>query len=358
MSYRKRLERLTSRTAAAAAALSISLGVAGTAQADLATQWNLIGIDNIKAAGGAIANANRAPRVLAILHLAVYDVVANIDKTHAPYLSEIEPPEGVNERAAVLGAAHWVLSVYLPARRPVLNGLLADALGDLPTTAEIDASVDYGVEIAQALIDARATDGSAATTGYPGSTDLGKWRPVDATPAEAAVEPYWNVVTPFALAGPEQFRPAAPPALDSAAYATAVDQVRLLGGAATTATTTITRNSTQTEIANFWIQATHVPLFAIARQVVNARDLTLNEEVRLFAELAVALADSRIAAWDAKYFYGVADAGDHHDGGGDDDDGCSVANAGSSSNAGGFTLSALALATLWLTRRRRSTVTL
>lgn len=229
--------------------VALSLAIAAPARADLVSSWNLIAIDQINAAGGAVAGTNRAPRVLAIYHLAIYDALANIEKTHAPYGATIEPPEGVVTQAAILGAAHWTLSVFLPARRSQLNALLDAALDALPPSDAIDASVDYGKEIAATLIDARASDGSLATTAYTAGTGLGAWYPVDETAAEAAVEPFWANVTPFALESAEQFRPAAPPELTSDAYIAAVEQVRTLGAAANTSLTTHTRTAEQTEIA-------------------------------------------------------------------------------------------------------------
>jgi len=54
-------------------------------------------------------------------------------------------------------------------------------------------------------------------------------------------------VTPWAMSAGSQFRPAAPPALDSAAYAAAFNEVKDLGRAGST-----TRTEEQTQIARFW----------------------------------------------------------------------------------------------------------
>lgn len=115
--------------------------------------------------------------------------------------------------------------------------------------------------------------------------------------------PQWPNVTPFAMASPSQFRPPAPPALDSVEYAAAVDEVMRLGRFDSAA-----RTADQTEIALFWADGggTFTPpghWNQIAADVALAHGNTFAENARLFALLNVALADAGIAVWDAKYAY-------------------------------------------------------
>ena len=288
---------------AASAVFTLSLVRTQTAHADhLISDWNLIAIDEIKAQGGTAAGPNAATRALAIVHLAIYDTVAAFDKSHRPYLVELDAPEEASVEAAVAGAAYYTLVVLLPARRTALNQRLNDALDAAPGAQDtIDNGYDFGVEVADRILASRAGDGSATVQIDAGSSKLGKWRPISANAADAALEPAWRYVRPFAISKPSAFRPSKPPKLGTSAYIAAVEEVRALGGSAATAVTTVTRTSEQTLIADFWKQPTHIPFSAIARQVVNARDLTLEESARFFAQLSIALADSRIAAWDAKY---------------------------------------------------------
>jgi hypothetical protein len=132
---------------------------------------------------------------------------------------------------------------------------------------------------------------------YLGSTDPGKWRP---TPPNftAGAQPYWANVTPFALTSPSQFRPGPPPALDSAAYKAAYDEVKSLGRVDST-----TRTADQTQIAEFWAQGTHIVTNEIARTVATQQGFSLAQNARLFALLNIAVADAFIAGWDAKYHY-------------------------------------------------------
>ena len=139
---------------------------------------------------------------------------------------------------------------------------------------------------------------------YNGSNDVGKWRSTGPMYL-VAEEPQWGDVTPFALTSPDQYRPAAPPSLDSAQYAADVNEIERLGSATST-----TRTADQTQQAQFWAdgKGSYTPpghWNLIAEQIAQAQGNSLAANVRLFAKLNVALADAAIAAWDAKYTYNL-----------------------------------------------------
>ena len=84
-----------------------------------------------------------------------------------------------------------------------------------------------------------------------------------------------------------------------------MDEIRLLGSATST-----TRTADQTQQAQFWAdgKGSYTPpghWDLIAAQIAQQQGNSLSANVRLFAQLYVALADSAIAAWDAKYTYGL-----------------------------------------------------
>ena len=112
-------------------------------------------------------------------------------------------------------------------------------------------------------------------------------------------------MTPFALSAGSQFRPAAPPALDSADFAAAFNEVKDLGRADST-----TRTADQTQIAFFWRDGAGTSYAfghwnTIAQAVSTERGLDLVADARLFALLNVATADALISTWDAKYAYNL-----------------------------------------------------
>src|SRR5205085_4734090 len=110
--------------------------------------------------------------------------------------------------------------------------------------------------------------------------------------------PWWADLAPFALASSDIYDPGAPPALSSPRYAIDYLEVKQYG-----AKTSSVRSADQTAISKFWAQQTHVPFNAIARSLSLRHKLTIDQNARLFALLNLAIADSRIAIWKAKYKY-------------------------------------------------------
>jgi membrane-associated phospholipid phosphatase len=296
--HRLRGETAVSYRSAIAPVLLVSLlGLALPVRADVVTQWNQ---NTIAATKTAAATANFAARALAIVHIAVYDALAAIDGTHAPYhAADLEVPADVIPEVAAIGAAHYALVVLYPAQRTALNAKLKDALAAYPKGEARDASLNLGVAAANDILTLRATDGSTVTTTYPGGTGVNQWRPTPPDPPKPAVDPSFGAVKPFVISNVGDLR-VAPPAITSAEYATAYNEVLALG-----VKTGSTRTADQETIARFWAQDTHVAYNAIARQIVGARSLSIYDTARLFAQLNIAMTDARIATWDSKYFYGT-----------------------------------------------------
>ena len=156
--------------------------------------------------------------------------------------------------------------------------------------------------VAEQTLIARATDGANAVVNYTPGTAPGDWRPTPTAFAPAQT-PQWPDVTPFALNSGSQFRPGPPPALTSAAYTAAFNEVKDLGSATSTV-----RTAQQTDVARFWEGKAGTPQIAgywneIAENAATSQGNTLDQDARLFAELNVALADATIANFDAKYTY-------------------------------------------------------
>jgi len=242
-----------------------------------------------------------AARNLAMVHAAMYDAVNSIEQTHEPYYVDIAAPAGASPVAAAAAAAHRVASQLYrePDEIAIFNAALAEALATVPDGSAKTLGVSLGQQVGDAILAWRSTDGAGAQVEYTPGTDPGDWNrtfPAFLPPLLTQ----WPNVTPFAMTSGSQFRPAAPPALDSAEYAAAVDEVMQLGGL-----NSPTRTAEQTEIALFWADGggTFTPpghWNQIAVDVALARGNTLAENASLFTLLNIAEADAGIAAWDAK----------------------------------------------------------
>src|SRR6185369_8932795 len=141
-------------------------------------------------------------RSFAILQAAEYDAVVSITHATPPY------------KTAVPAAA---------------DALLRTQLASVPDGEAKQDGVAVGQAAAAQLLSLRAADGATATPPpFPAGTQPGDYRP---TPPKLAAPMYpnWGSVAPFVLSSGSQFRPAAHPPVDGAAYASALAEVETLG---------------------------------------------------------------------------------------------------------------------------------
>src|SRR5262245_33453712 len=268
--------------------------------ANVVLEWNQLALH---AVGQARLSPVFVSRDLAITQAAVYDAVDAIDRTFEPYHASVHASHGASLEAAAAQAAHDTLSTLFPAQAGTFDSALAADLAGIPPGLAMQG-VTVGHEVAQQILDWRSTDGSTAVVPYTPGTDPGDWQPTP--PANLpALAPQWRYVTPFAMTSGSQFRPAPPPALDSAAYAADFNEVKDLGR-----TNSTTRTEEQTQIARFWNDGLGTA-FAygywnkIAQGVAADEQLSLVKDARLFALLNIATADALISCWDAKYEYNL-----------------------------------------------------
>ena len=264
----------------------------------LVVDWNreLIAILGTPGAQPATLHPTRS---FAILQAAEYDAVTSVTHRDPPYLFSVPAPRGARPDAAADQAAHDVLTALYPSMKAGLDTMLSSELAGIPDSRGKHDGIGVGAAIAERLIDLRAADGSAAVPPpfVPGNQP-GDYRPTPPNfPAPVFTE--WGEVTPFVLRDPDQFRPAPPPPVTSAAYARALNEVKSLGQDSST-----TRTADQTAAAKFWASA---PIWntwnQVAQNLAITRHASLERAVTAFASLDLALADATIGRYDAKYHY-------------------------------------------------------
>ena len=281
--------------------------LAAHAPGDVVLDWNDQALAAIRFAR---SNPPVASRNLAIVHLALFDAVNAIERQFDSYLPENATddkkvkPSKVDPVAAAAAAAHRALVALYPTLVAQFDAALAASLADVKDGPAESAGVALGRATADRLLAARANDGSGATVPYTPGAGPADWQPTPPASAPALL-PGWGAVDPFAISAGDQFRPAPPPDITSAAFAAAFDQVKSLGSATST-----TRTADQTQVALFWADGggTATPpghWNAIAQDVADQRRTTrdLADTARLFALLNAGLADAAIACWDAKYAF-------------------------------------------------------
>jgi hypothetical protein len=263
---------------------------------DEVLRWNEIVLQAIR--------AERSPppiatRCLAMMHLAVYDAVNAVFRTHTPYSIDVQAVPGASAEAAAAAAAHRVLSKVYPGLRRQLDANLEASFSKIPEAGR-DAGAQLGVFVADKILEERQDDGSSSRSDYQPRLGIGLWRP---TPAafQAPLLPHWGCSKTFAVRADFRFCPPGPPPLQSAAYAGAYREVRALG-----ARDSQVRTPEQTKIALFWADdvGTVTPpghWNQVAQSVARSRGLSLAENARLFALLNLGLADAGILCWWCKF---------------------------------------------------------
>jgi len=273
--------------------------IGAPANADVVTDWNNAALDAIRADRTAPPIASRS---LAIVHVAIYDAVNGIARTHEPYLVPSAVSSSASREAAATAAAHQTLVSLFPNRTSIFDALHATILARIPNGPQKTNGITWGEFVGTQILAARANDGSNTIVQPPGGSGPGVWIPTP--PASLPyLLPQWGFVVPFGMSSSSQFRPPGPPSLDSQQYAAEYEQVKQLG-----ALVGSTRTEDQTEIALFWADGagTETPpghWNSIAQIIAAARSTTLEQNARLFALLNIAMADAAICSWDAKYTY-------------------------------------------------------
>lgn len=243
-----------------------------------------------------------AARTLAMVHVAVYDAVNAVTRTHRPIRVQPTAPAGASAEAAAAAAAYRTLTVLYPRQSERLEVALTATLATRPDSAATRDGFAVGRAVADEVIRWRAGDSVGGRGTYTLKPGAGNWRP---TPPEyrAALLPGWADVPGFAIRSAADFRPPPPPSLTSDAFADTYRRVMILGAARST-----NRTPDQTEVATFWAdgEGTVTPpghWNRIAASAAAARGTGTAETARVFALLNMALADAALVCWDGKYRY-------------------------------------------------------
>jgi hypothetical protein len=251
---------------------------------------------------------------MAIVHIAIFEAVNAIDGKYESYVG-LEPiDKHASMECAIAQAAHDTLCQMFPSQAPSFNQLLTEELNDIADSEAKSKGVEIGQAAAAAILALRSNDGSQIPEPRLGidwftSDDVGRWRQDPISLLTVALGAHWGEVTPFVLRTSNQFRPPAPPALNSIAYATAYNEAKAFGGDGIVTPTS--RTDEQTMIGLFWAYDGTPSLCApprlynqIAMRIADIRHTNdVVELARLLALVNVGMADAGIAVWESKFYY-------------------------------------------------------
>jgi membrane-associated phospholipid phosphatase len=264
----------------------------------------------------------RAARALALLHVAMVDaLVATWDAREAfPRESPTTMDTAVvplgntpasswsfpSEHAAVAAAAASVLAYLFPEESAdEMTGLAEEAatsrlVAGRAFRSDIDAGQAIGRAVGERAIARGTADGSdAAWDGTGRLTDDGFWQPTPPGFFQQPTDPLAGTWQPWVLASGDQYRPPPPPPFRSPAWAAELAGVQDAVARRTPEQAAAVRSWSGTPgtvtPAGLWIE--------IARDLIVREGLDASHAARVLALVSVAMADSFICCWDAKYTY-------------------------------------------------------
>lgn len=263
--------------------------------ADVLVSWHKTALETI--GGPANPHPLNGSRIFAMVQLAMHDAVNAISPKYETYRFT-GTDSSAHPIAAAAAAAHAVLLHEMPGKKGFLDSALTHSLAGIPESESRERGIVLGEAAAMAMIALRSDDGSQGEPmmDVPASEIPGVYQAVP--PFNVLFAPHWQDVRLFGLQRQDQFRPSPYPPLTSTEYAEDFEEVKKMGEL-----NSHTRTPEQSAYAKFWYEFSEVGWSRIACTVMMDRKMNLQDGARFMALVSMALADSYIAGWNAKFFY-------------------------------------------------------
>jgi hypothetical protein len=283
---------------ARATAIDDDLPTASSTQPNAVIEWNRTLLQIVRTPGAQPPTIH-STRNFAILHIAIFEAVNSIDRSFRPYAVRLtHVSRRASTEAAADQAAHDVLVALYSSFASTLDSQFHHDLNQIPNGQDKNDGIEAGKAAAAAILALRSADGSAVVLPpFVPKTQPGEYQltPPNFAPADFI---QWRQVKLFALTHANQFQPGPPPQLTSDEYTRSFDEVMGLGFISST-----TRTADQTQIGQFWNGNIQDFWNEIAQTAALEHHLNLPHTAHLFALLNIALADTAIAFFEAKYTY-------------------------------------------------------
>ena len=240
------------------------------------------------------------PNTVALTARAMHDALNAVQPHYARWLPRgaSEPPgAGASPSVAASMAAYTVLARRCtdPGRQEA-QALLAAAIAAEPSESARTAGVALGTAIGTATLGSAGSTPPEKRT-FPVFTEQGRWRP---TPPGSR-NSYYDLSAPFLFPDRTALQGPPPPDLTSARYLEDVEEVRRLGGAASTE-----RSAAQAEAARFWVPQLlprNLMLVLLRRLAAQPPRGGTWDEARMASILATAHADTDVIVYEEKAHY-------------------------------------------------------
>ena len=273
-------------------AATAALLFAQPASADTVTDWWDFAsrLANPYQAAGAprTPDVERAPTRAA---LAMFEALNAIDRRYESFLGVPVAAPSASQDAAAATAAYRVLLHAFPAQRTALEESYAIAMAAVTDEARREAGRLVGEAAATAAIAAGGIDPAIEQLPYRPRTTPGEW----IATGMPQIEPHMLAFRPWVIASADSLRPPPPPPLTGAVWARDYEEVRRIGGRASTE-----RTPHQTLMARYRQAYDLTPSLRFA---ADAPGRTPLRNARMFALYQMAFDDAVLAMVVAKFHY-------------------------------------------------------
>ncbi len=287
-----RLASVASLAVAAASAQAYGRGAHGE-DPEVIVEWNEI-LEGVLPASGL-----SPPRHYAMLHIAMFDAINSIERSHRPYRLKVHASRGACPEVAAAQAARDILTAQFPAGQTTYDAALRARIARV-SPGEAAQAVRIGKAVAAAILRWRQDDGWAVA---PPPYVLPPFPGAYQSAATAGFRQF-QYMKPFALITNTQYLPPPPPTLTSADYAEDFEEVKQVGSEASPV-----RTPEQTQLAQSFASVTsrtvHWALWNhVARDTARSAGLSLIETARAYALLNVSIHDGLQTSHTSKFIYG------------------------------------------------------
>ena len=273
--------------------------VAAPPKYELVTEWNQLILEVAEQEDGFLTL--KGVRTTALAHLAMHDALSHISGLHKPYRTHRRQKKA-NPVAAATQAAFAIAVSQYPNEESQFAALNTKWLASVTNNKAKRLGTALGDATAKAVLDSRLEDGWATDPQY-------QWHPMapgvyaefnehSGTPAGFIFGAGWAQAKGFALTNGDQFRSPPPPAITSAAYKKAYDEVRQWGRYQSQQ-----RTPDQTHIALWWKDFAESSHNRLGRQLAAKEQLSLEDSARFFALLNMSVFDAYVSSFNNKFHY-------------------------------------------------------
>ena len=250
-------------------------------------------------------------RVFARIQVAVHDALNSIKPKYERYAFH-EREQHANPDAAVASAAYWIMKRTTLVGNPPLDQWYSESLATIADGAGKDSGIAVGKRSADALLANRANDGFSQVIPVSGNPPNGilpgeyrstvstlNWVPTETLFSFRIVHNWGTVMQPWVIQSNQQFRPAAPYAVNTNEYTADFNEVKTKG-----ARVGGSRTAAEEKMAQFWSDNRSTYLWnLITRKVIENKGLDAWKTARLFALIHVSMAESITSQLNAGYYY-------------------------------------------------------